>query len=66
MAITEGVVKLTWIGREDRIVAIVNLENRYGQVPVDLVLSGKDLLTREAKLIQGMYCIEKEPVIIRC
>lgn len=64
--VTKGVVRLTWVGKEDRIVAIVNLENRYGRVPVDFAVSGKDLLTGEPKLIQGRYCIEREPVVIRC
>jgi hypothetical protein len=56
---------IKWSGNEDEYITILNLEDRYGKIPVDFTLYGTDLITNEIVSIQYSFVISKLPIIIK-
>ncbi len=62
--VTRGVVRIDWRGPEVACTALLNLENRFGEISVPWSLSGRDALTDEPITISGQYTIQQRPVIL--
>lgn len=63
--ITKGVVRIDWRGGGKAFAAIVNLENRYGSIPIPWRLKGHDLFTKEEVSLQKDLQIPTNPVLLR-
>jgi glycosidase len=63
--ITRGVVKIDWVGPTASYSAILNLENRFGQIPINFRLVGEDLLTGRPCDIADKLRIPSRPLVIR-
>jgi len=63
--LAKGIIMLKWTGDDDEYIAILNLEDRYGKIPVDLTLYGTDLITNEIISIQDYFIISKLPIIVK-
>lgn len=63
--ITGGVVKIHWTGISGQYIVLVNLENKFGDIPIDFECEGTDLLTGEHRVLSKIYKIEKVPLIIK-
>lgn len=62
---TRGVVRLRWTGGAESYTAILNLEDRHGEVELTEPIAGHDLLTGAPVSLERLYSIGKEPLIIR-
>jgi hypothetical protein len=63
--ITRGVVKIDWVGPSASYSAILNLENRFGQIPVNFRLVGQDLLSGQPCDIANKFRIPSHPLLVR-
>lgn len=63
--ISKGIVKIEWSGYDSEYIAILNLEDRYGEIPVDFNLYATDLLTNEIFSIDRIFKIRKLPLIFK-
>ncbi|POZ88059.1 MULTISPECIES: alpha-amylase family glycosyl hydrolase [Petrotoga] len=63
--LSKGIIMIKWSGDQDEYITILNLEDRYGKVPVDFTLYGTDLITNEIVSIQSYFVISKLPIIIK-
>jgi glycosidase len=63
--LSEGIIMIKWSGDKDEYITILNLEDRYGKIPVDFTLYGTDLITNEIVSIQYFFVISKLPIIIK-
>jgi glycosidase len=63
--ISKGIVKIEWSGYDSEYIAILNLEDRYGEIPVDFNLYATDLLTNEIFSIDKIFKIRKLPLIFK-
>ena len=62
--ISRGLVELRWTGGTHSYRAILNLEDRYGQLPLPEPVAGSDMLTDKPVDMRGELRISKEPIII--
>jgi len=63
--LSKGIIMIKWSGDEDEYIIILNLEDRYGKIPVDFTLYGSDLITNEIVSIKSYFVISKLPIIIK-
>lgn len=62
--ITRGVVRIDWRGPAKACTVILNLERRYGKIPVPWAVQGRDVFSGELTQIGGFYEIQQRPVIL--
>jgi cyclomaltodextrinase / maltogenic alpha-amylase / neopullulanase len=62
--ITGGVYRIVWKGNY-RYTAIVNLQNRFGSIPVDFKLRGINILDGNECSISENFDIEKSPILVK-
>jgi cyclomaltodextrinase len=63
--LTRGVVRLAWSGGDASYLAILNLEDRAGEIELPESIRGQELLTGKPVSIGPRYQIEKEPLLVR-
>ena len=59
-----GIVRLEWSGDGKSYTAIVNLEDKYGDIPVPGTIRGRELLSGSDVRIDHTLRISKEPLLI--
>lgn len=62
----DGIVKIDWRGKNEHYMAILNLDDKFGEVEVNLDVSGIEVLNRKKIEIKNFLKISKEPLIIKC
>lgn len=63
--ISKGILEIIWTNEEKEYITILNLEDRYGEIPVDFSVYGIDLLSNEIISIDKKFTIRKSPLIIQ-
>jgi cyclomaltodextrinase len=63
--LARGVVRIDWSSETEEYTALLNLEDKYGDVEFIDIIQGKELLTDQEIQISEVYTIKKEPVIIQ-
>jgi cyclomaltodextrinase len=63
--LAKGIIELKWKGESSEYLAILNLEDRFGEIPVDFTLYASDLLTNEIVKIEKIFKIRKLPLIFK-
>jgi len=63
--LSEGIVELRWKGRRREYLSILNLDDKFGEIPVDLKLYASDLLSDQIIRIDKSFKISKSPLIFR-
>ena len=63
--IASGLVRVTWAGEDERYVAILNLEDRFGEIDLPESIKGQELLTGKPIELAGRYQISKDPLLVR-
>jgi glycosidase len=63
--LAKGLARITWSGGAGSYAAILNLEDRHGEIELAEPIVGQELLTDKPVSIERRYAIQKEPLIIR-
>jgi cyclomaltodextrinase len=63
--LARGVVRLTWSGGDGRYLAILNLEDRYGEIELPEPVAGQELLAGTPVSLGPRCQIQKEPLLIQ-
>ena len=61
--LTEGVVKIIWLGDSTAYVALLNLANKYGEICIDGLGEGEVCLGDVSE--EGAFRVERMPAILR-
>lgn len=60
--VSKRIIELKWKGESSEYLAILNLEDRFGEIPVDFTLYASDLLTNEIVKIEKYSKLESYPL----
>ena len=60
-----GVVKIEWHGKREIYTAILNLEERFGDIDIDFELNGFEVSTHKRKTFKDFMFLQREPILIK-
>lgn len=63
--IAMGVIKIEWHGKRDKYSAILNLEERFGDIDIDFEINGFEVSTHRRKTFKEFMILERDPILIK-
>ena len=63
--IANGVVKIEWLGKRDKYSAILNLEERFGDIDINFEINGFDVSSHKRRTFKDFMILEREPILIK-